>query len=180
MSGAESMSGAGGMNLTTAIVGFVGVIIGALINGGAAWLLHRKREKGAAKTASRLVYQEMMVNTAAIEVTAYHKEWNRLKDYLVTDAWEAKQEVLAGALPDEEWSPLVRAYYWVGQLINEGRDKKPTDAVDVDGVRFEAARREMHTAGPLLQPRAGATDPFVPWDAHMPPAEHHDHDAGES
>ena len=147
--------------MTAAIFGLIGVIVGGLLNVGVTYLFERQRGKSAAQTASRLVYQELMVNGAAVEVAAVHKDWKPLKENLVTIDWEANRVVFAGALPDDEWSPLVRAYYWIGSLIQQGEGKGLNDPLDISDTAFQQARIELHVAGRLMRPRAGVTDPFL-------------------
>ena len=154
--------------MSAGIFALIGVVTGGLLNAGVTYLFDRRGSQRAAKTASRLVYQELMVNGAAIEVAASHREWEPLIEHLDLGDWEANRQVLAASLTDEEWTHLVRAYYFIGSLAGESKDRMSSDRIDPDNSTFATARLNMHIAGRLMGRRCGVTDSFHPWDNHMP------------
>jgi hypothetical protein len=105
-----------GLNVDTlipAMVGFVGVLVGAVITTGANYLLAVRKEKAEAardklfranelKTAARLIADDFFTAQTAVTELVDNKRWApAAARNFPLDAWQKDREVLARELPVE-------------------------------------------------------------------------------
>jgi hypothetical protein len=121
-------------NVDQAIVGFVGVLLGAVITAGIAagtnYLLVMRKEKAEAakdrfsranelKTAARLVVDDFFIAQAAAKEFVEKKRWvpGTARNFPL-DAWQKDREVLARELPLEDWNMVELAVWAVERFRN--------------------------------------------------------------
>ncbi len=96
--------------MTTAIFGLVGVVVGALLSGGMEWWLARRRESLAARTAARLVRDELYLVACWVE-DAMQDRWSLPPDWQYdAETWQAQRAFLAVTLPYEQYARAQRAH----------------------------------------------------------------------
>ena len=93
----------------------VGVVLGALLAGGTAFLLERARERRAARAAALLVRDEMKQIWTSLDISVGNmrgeyvgtgdksKEWD-------TSQWHTHRTVLAAGLTPDVWGDVADAY----------------------------------------------------------------------
>ena len=113
--------------MSEAIFGLVGVIIGGLINGGVTFVGNRANRRHEARSAARLLHDEVLNNCAAVQVAIERQSWVPLRT-CSAEVWELKREVFAGALSNGRWEALSDFYYWVGAVraMPEGTERLET------------------------------------------------------
>lgn len=104
-------------DMTAAIFGLLGVIVGAVINGAATALLQRRAERSDRRSAARLVRSEL-VRFWALAREAARQSPEHLPQLRETTPilWNSYRAVLARALTDEGWVLVARAYAHVDAL----------------------------------------------------------------
>jgi hypothetical protein len=124
-----------------AVLPLIGVVIGAVLGGGVAFLLDRRREQRAARAALRLVVEELRRTRLSWGRVA--GEWKEAPtaetaDRLIaelqgkrwaTAQWKNHQEVLAASLSRENWEAVADAYQLIG-LIDAALDEAADTAAD--------------------------------------------------
>jgi hypothetical protein len=106
--------------LIPAIIGFVGVIVGAVITTGASSFLAVRKEKAEAaahrlsrarelKTAARLIASELLLAQAGAKIFVGEKRWVLEKIRFPMDAWQRDKGILALELPFEDWNAVEKA-----------------------------------------------------------------------
>jgi hypothetical protein len=117
-----------GCSVTEAIIGFVGVVIGAIVSGGATYVMTRRSERQKARAAARLLESNMLTIEAALQrvldlnpdrspnawVNVAAPAW--WSDVLRNDVRVEHRPLLAEVLGAGEWYDLSRAYAWIEQL----------------------------------------------------------------
>src|SRR5690349_21624673 len=95
----------------TAVIGLVGVVIGALATGGMAFLMERRRERRSIRAAARIVQQELVEGmTAAGQIYLFEDGAVVTRSIFIgKSSWLRHQYALAEALSDPEWDELVVA-----------------------------------------------------------------------
>ncbi len=106
-----------GSPLITAIVGFLGVIVGGLITGAIGFYMQRRQEKRAALVAARVVLNEIVKNGAGAKTLDQAQAWYHGVVF-ETDLWRTHRETLAGHLKGPEWAVLSKAYNSVDMILN--------------------------------------------------------------
>jgi hypothetical protein len=114
--------------VTQAIFGLVGVVVGAVISGGVAFFMERRRDRQKARASARLLEEELepfvgalyqlrasllKENEAAFQV--FIGQWNSF----TLDLWTSRREALATTLAIEEWYSVMYAYVALGKLKRE-------------------------------------------------------------
>jgi hypothetical protein len=112
--------------LRDAVIGLVGVFVGALIAGAWGWFSEVRRELAEAVVAARLVTNEL-------------NSWD-LARARSQDAWLVHRADLARVLGADEWASVSEAYTPVAS------DRQVTKAIDVlkplaQGKRHQVIRR---------------------------------------
>ena len=121
-------------NVDQAIVGFVGVVLGAVITAGitagANYLLVVRKERAEAvkdrlsranelKTAARLIVDDFFIAQLAATEFVEKKRWvpGTARNFPL-DAWQKDREVLARELPLEDWNTIEIAVWAVERFRN--------------------------------------------------------------
>ena len=142
------------VTLSPAIIGLVGVLVGAVITTGANYMLAVRKEAAETakdrfsranelKTAARLIASEFSDAQAAATILVEKKHWvpgDVARDFPL-DAWERDRGLLARELSLNEWSAVKLAALAVlhfrdsttGHAPHPGDDK--ADDVAVEGVK---------------------------------------------
>jgi hypothetical protein len=152
-----------------AIIGLLGVLVGAFITGGANYLLDVRKERAEAaknrvsranelKTAARLIANDFLLALTNATNLVERKRWAR---NFPLDAWQKNREVLARELRFKDWNAVYLAELTVEQLRSLTPDLKYR-APSAEPVRREAegpgprraaaavhGRRRIHPAGTL-------------------------------
>jgi hypothetical protein len=121
-------------NVDQAIIGFVGVVLGAVITAGIAaganYLLVVRKERAEAvkdrlsranelKTAARLIVDDFFIAQVAATEFVEKKRWvpGTARNFPL-DAWQKDREVLARELPLEDWNTVEIAAWAVERFRN--------------------------------------------------------------
>ncbi|MFZ2112975.1 MAG: hypothetical protein WAU77_04505 [Solirubrobacteraceae bacterium] len=126
--------------MTAAIFGLVGVIVGAVMQGGAAWLMERRREDWAARKAGRLLARAL--TRCRFVLKAGHDgaaPWGMIAVEIneALARWPEHSDLLAGTIKrDEDWYEIVGAVEALQRLEQRGH-AGPLDAeVSADDREF--------------------------------------------
>jgi hypothetical protein len=135
------------VTLTPAIIGFVGVLIGAGITTGTNYLLAVRKEAAEEakdwlvratklKTASRLVLNEFVTAHVAATHIIEKQTWPSQNLKLLPVGWEANKEIFALELSTDDWN----AVHWAAsgvvdlQILRELHDPTGSFHDDPGGV----------------------------------------------
>jgi len=98
-------------DMTAAIFGLVGVIVGGVINGAVTAVLQRRTEGSDRRSAARLVRSELVrFRSLALEAARHSPEHLPQLHQTTPVIWESYRAVLARALANEDWVLVARAY----------------------------------------------------------------------
>jgi hypothetical protein len=152
--------------MTEAVFGLVGVLIGGALSGGIQWLMARRTERAAARTAARLVALEL---DAARDLL---RQWLVLKRWMwewwkPMSAWPDHRSTLAQTLSSRDWALVRLAYERLTHIDDavedlrhmdpelEAKKNAPWDAGDDSAIALEATVRLLSNALHALAPAAG-------------------------
>jgi hypothetical protein len=109
-----------------ALVGVIGVVVGALLSAGGALVLVKRTERRKARAAARLIEDELGSATQALQRLTYGEEamfhnlpegsdpgyWAlvRLSEVPKTTLWKDNMAVLAEVLNQDQWYAVASAY----------------------------------------------------------------------
>jgi hypothetical protein len=103
--------------MTAAILGLLGVIVGAIITGIPPILLKRRTDLAERRSAARLVRSELVRFRTLAYAAAQQSPENLPQLHEITPIlWQGYQAVLARVLTDEDWVLVARAYAHVDAL----------------------------------------------------------------
>lgn len=102
--------------MLTAIVGLVGVIVGALVSGVSEWLMASREERYGRIAAVRLTCSDLHKVVAVTAPVADSGYWGSEGEPLPTGGYALHSSTLARALPSESWKLLEGAMLGVGHL----------------------------------------------------------------
>lgn len=120
--------------MLAALVGVVGVIVGALLAGVNAFAVERAKDRRRARASARLLESELWqiagrARLLAAELREHdHRTdaWYRAAEALVelpsAELWLDHRDVLAETLPDTSWHAVAGAYQRVELLRSQTRD----------------------------------------------------------
>jgi hypothetical protein len=124
--------------MTEAIFGLIGVVVGALVTGTVEWIQAERSRRIATRAARRLVAQELLACTAAIDMAASKDDTLEVAEdmrdsftrgLVSNDAWAAHNGILAERLGDDVWESLTDAYVSITFLLGS-RDHTDEDLAD--------------------------------------------------
>jgi hypothetical protein len=128
----------------SAVVGLVGVIVGALLSGSTAFLMARRGEAQQARAAARLLEAELRsvagnlhLLIASLKVTDNYADLRELLRLPPQTAWDGHKPLLAATLGATEWYAVAAAYESIDTL---------RAASATDGLFLDEGRRVVHTA----------------------------------
>lgn len=121
--------------MTTAIFGLIGVVIGGVLQGRAAWQMERHRQHWEARKAGRLLARAFTRCRFIVEFA--HKRggtWgilgSEIKETLAT--WPEHASTLAGTIEiDEQWFEIVGAVEHLERIVQRA-EAGPSEAIDDD------------------------------------------------
>jgi hypothetical protein len=103
--------GSTGGDVTAALFGLVGVIVGGVLNGGVAYVLERRQERANGIVAARLVSHELGMLSGHFEhLHKLNLAAGLLPVPVTTREWEVHRTVLARVLSPADWE-IVHAGY---------------------------------------------------------------------
>jgi hypothetical protein len=126
--------------MTAAIFGLAGVIVGAAMQGGASWLMERRREDWAARKAGRLMARDFtrcrfILNAGRDGVAPCGMVAVEIKEALAR--WPEHADVLAGTIKQHEhWNEIVSAVESLQRLEQRGRAGPVDEEVSADDREF--------------------------------------------
>ena len=139
--------------LIPAMIGFVGVLIGAVITTGANYLLVVRKEKAEAardklfvptnsKTAARLIADDFFTAQTAVMEFVDNKRWApAAARNFPLDAWQKNREVLARELPLEDWNAVEIAVWAVERFRTLAPVPRSNDAMAESASLFSMTSR---------------------------------------
>jgi hypothetical protein len=129
-------------SVTAAIFGLIGVITGAVMQGGAAWLMERRREDWAARKAGRLMARNLsrcrfILKAAHDGAASWGMVASEISESLAR--WPELADALAGTIKrDEDWNEIVMAVESLQRLEQRGQAGPVDDEVTPDEREFLA------------------------------------------
>jgi hypothetical protein len=110
-----------------AVLGFVGVLVGAFASGGFNLLVARRRERADAQVeairhrvevrrAARLIDDDIRVAADAVKYALDHKQWWPSPQRLTSVGWQEYRHVLAPDLSDLDWRQVSMAVTVIDRL----------------------------------------------------------------
>jgi hypothetical protein len=151
--------------MSVAIIGLVGVVVGALITGVANWLIQDSQSKSqsaaAAKAAARLTYDDFLHYQSTI-VRALSRNHHDLAGSGVASWWDESevlprqtsaddQKRLLSALDDEPSQDVAAAQGWMEYLLNRSKTTSATTN-DLTVMQDTFCRLDLgreHLSGPI-------------------------------
>src|SRR5215210_4980144 len=105
-------------SLAPALVGLLGVVVGAGINGYAQYVFARNRERTEGRAHGRLVEADLQraANVAEQYIDAPFRHSPAWSEDLQTPAWHEGRAVLASVLDRVEWLALRDAFDTIARL----------------------------------------------------------------
>ncbi len=130
-----------------ALIGFIGVCFGALLNAGWSYAMARRAERCELRTAARLLLPELLENKEHLETAFRTGSWNYAR--FSTDRWQRHEVEFARSL-NGEWVDLTKAYK-AFDLLNLDReirrDEGRTQCLLDDGDDFDYCDLTLEAAG---------------------------------
>lgn len=142
--------------MTAALFGLVGVIVGALLSAGLAYLQARRLEERDTKAIIRLLSHEMSWAKIGYNGVLKRGLWrnNNNAEGLV-EVWEKHRELLARQLTDHEWSSLADAMRFVlGMERLTTSSNRGAELTDQDKRAFTAVVNRIDRAERALATRS--------------------------
>lgn len=139
--------------ITPALIGLLGVLVGATISTGATyWLAVRKEATDLAaektkrstdlRTAARLIADELLAGSVAAKMLVEKRRWTDESIKLPLVAWERHKEVIAREVSYAEWNAIAIA----AMAVEQFRDFAPPG-----GRGQEASAALAETGKPVLR-----------------------------
>ncbi len=145
-----------------AIIGLMGVLVGAVITIGANYLLAVRKEKAEGdkdklsraielKTAARLIANEFLGAHVAATTLVDEKRW--VHEKLPLDAWRRDSRVLARELPFSDWNAVNLAAWAVKDFRNFTTAPRSSDnASDAMAETGKPVLRDINAGLDALRP----------------------------
>ena len=97
--------------MSAALLGLLGVVVGAIITGIAPVLMQRRADRLERRSAARLVRSELVRFSTLARAAAQHSPEHLPQLHQIAPIlWESYRAVLARVLTDEDWILVARAY----------------------------------------------------------------------
>ena len=105
--------------LAPALLGLLGVLVGAAVTGGVTYLVSHNSAKADERSAERLALVEVLNNHVLLRPNQGQPKRLRLREAQLTDAvWNTESERLARSLSNAEWAWVAKYY----RDLEEARD----------------------------------------------------------
>jgi len=110
----------------TAVIGVLGVLLGAVAAGFSSYALQKRRESLLASSAMRAVREQFSEVVADLQGVQKDKNWRPRSAQIASSAWQAHGASLVGVLSPDEWA---KAYRLVSTLerIDDAMTRLPDD-----------------------------------------------------
>jgi hypothetical protein len=141
------------VTITAAIFGLLGVVVGAVINGGISALSQRRTERSELRSAARLVRSEL-VGFRAVALEGGRRTAEELPQLrnAAPVLWQANRAILSRALDSDDWETVSPAYAHVNALLS-------VLVFEPDGGLVHWRRSEaQRLLAVLIEPAERATD----------------------
>ncbi len=129
-------------NVTTAVIGLIGVVIGAGVSGLVQWLMTRRSDRLAARTAARVVRYELRQYRELLQFLIGAGHWE-VAYWISPVRWREHQTTLAGACASDEWSRIEMAYS--GIEIVDSWHRRPRGSDSAPNVEPDPQKSGMPT-----------------------------------
>src|SRR6478752_5833487 len=129
-------------NVATAVIGLIGVVIGAGMSGLVQWLMMRRSDRLAARTAARVVRYELRQYRELLQFLIGARHWDTAY-WISPIRWREHQTTLASACASDEWSKIEMAYS--GIEIVDSWHRQPPDSSSPPNVESDPQRSGMPT-----------------------------------
>lgn len=170
--------------MSQALIGLVGVVVGAVLSGGVGYLVARRDERRRARASARLLQAELRPVADYLDAVVVGNlelftgagrpllasALGPLLEMTPPRLWAEHQALLAWALGTADWYAIASAYERVDQLRSvaetEGapdtRDAYSGDVVELVSVAIDEVRRGVAALSRLAggTPSPPASDPF--------------------
>jgi hypothetical protein len=128
--------------VSEAVIGLVGVFVGAVSAGVAQWALARRRERAEARAAARLVSIELRRSAEILGDWLDRNSW-WFPYWESPQAWPENQAKLALARGVNAWSAVVRAYARLDHIDRSTRDLASAGSLEYDALKLNTSEREQ-------------------------------------
>lgn len=136
--------------MTAGIFGLVGVLIGGALTVMTTELADRRRRQISARTAARLVGDDMTQVVAVIQVALDRGTWSSLATFdRGHRAWDERSDALAAAIELKDWMQLSQSIGVLGIVKEVAAAKTPSDPVDA--ASRERMERALDTVASALE-----------------------------
>ncbi len=103
--------------MSQAVFGFLGVFVGAVVTGLADYLLQKRRERVALRTARRMLLLELREARDFIEGSIDAMHWRaEPARVLSNEQWAEHRAVLAAAANEGEWDAVAEAFIGLARV----------------------------------------------------------------
>jgi hypothetical protein len=129
-----------------ALIGFIGVLLGAVLNATWTYALARRSEHRDLRTAARLLLPELLENREQLKKALETGSWSYVE--FSTDRWGRHQVEFMRAL-DGEWIDLTKTYKAFDLLVIDRRIREEEDRNDSildDGDDFDYCELTLEAA----------------------------------
>lgn len=132
--------------VSEAVFGFLGVIVGAGLTGLADYLLEKRRDHQALKTARRMLRLELQEAetflNGSLEAGRWAAEPARV---LSNDQWAEHRGVWGSVVGDDRWEPVAEAFMAIAEVRRRNVGSEP-------GARLDPADSRTEHAAAALEP----------------------------
>ena len=148
--------------LTAAIFGLLGVIVGGVLNAGAALWQERRRERREARPTARLVMTELTEIQAVLIADVHREPEYRMGRVRPPTEWPRGRERLASVVDGETWTALNSAYMMAEYIFVREQVELPMRALYGRAWHPHEISHEIHRAQSRLQRYADLPSSYEP------------------
>jgi DNA-directed RNA polymerase subunit N (RpoN/RPB10) len=144
--------------MSAAIIGLVGVVVGALVTGVSNYLIQNSQSKqeaaAAVRAAARLTYDDFLhrQSTLVRALARQDQGWWTESEVLAPQTTLEDRKRLLGALGDEPSQDVAGAQGWMDYLLSRRKHNDRPTGTDVDVMRDTFCRLDRargHLSGPI-------------------------------
>jgi len=135
--------------MAEAIFGLVGVIVGALAQGGWAWWMERRRASWAARKAARLFAPCLTRCGIFLLQAGEGATWGEVVTVIDSNLaqWPAHSEVLAGTLSNETWHEIHKCVRPLEQLASHASQRPAARELNEEACTWAKELHEIAFSG---------------------------------
>ena len=150
-------------SITPALIGLLGVLVGAIISTGTNYLLAERKETAEAakeklsraielRTAARLIADELLTGRAAVTILIEKKRWVPAEIKLPLDAWERDKRIIAREFSFDDWSAVRLAAMAVEHFRSLSVGPRDENASEVTAEKAKSVLIDIEAGLQALQP----------------------------